>query len=362
MAPNHQSTRQLLEKIPNFPCLYRHRLNGTYYGAKKSAGKRKEHSLGTRDRKLAERRLNAWIADLEKVDGKARKTTLAVLLEKFAAAKQGKSAKTRATNAAITNVFKESWRHGLDLRVSEIRPSHLNEWLAQHEARLKNTTYNRYCGFLKQLFEIAVTDRLIAESPFAGVNTKWKKPQKPIRNVPTQEQFETIVANIRSQKLSADAKDTADFVEFLGLAGLGQAEAGALTWGDVDFEHRRLVIRRQKTQAVFHVPIYAHLLPLLERLRCEPETLPNPEAKVFKIKDAKKALQAACRRLNLKKFTQRNIRQALIRRLWKSGVEYKLISKWQGHQDGGKLVLDTYTEVFGDDDADYERQQLAIIK
>jgi hypothetical protein len=29
------------------------------------------------------------------------------------------------------------------------------------------------------------------------------------------------------------------------------------------------MIRRQKTQAVFHVPIYAHLLPLLERLRRE---------------------------------------------------------------------------------------------
>jgi hypothetical protein len=33
--------------------------------------------------------------------------------------------------------------------------------------------------------------------------------------------------------------------------------------------------------------------------------------------------------------------QALIR---------KLISMWQGHRDGGKLIIDTYTEVFGGDD------------
>jgi len=40
-------------------------------------------------------------------------------------------------------------------------------------------------------------------------------------------------------------------------------------------------------------------------------------------------------------------------------VDKKLIAKWQGHQDGGQLIMDTYTEVFGSDDAEYEQQQLA---
>lgn len=48
----------------------------------------------------------------------------------------------------------------------------------------------------------------------------------------------------------------------------------------------------------------------------------------------------------------------LIRRLWQSGVDVKLIAKWQGHQDGGKPIPDTYTEVFGAKDAEYERAQL----
>ncbi len=42
-----RSTRQLLGKIPHFPSLYRHVLNGTYYAIKITAGKRKEHSLNT---------------------------------------------------------------------------------------------------------------------------------------------------------------------------------------------------------------------------------------------------------------------------------------------------------------------------
>ncbi len=52
-----QSTRQLLEKIQNFPCLYRHTLNEAYYGIKKISSKRKEHSLQTTGRKIAERKL-----------------------------------------------------------------------------------------------------------------------------------------------------------------------------------------------------------------------------------------------------------------------------------------------------------------
>ena len=54
---------------------------------------------------------------------------------------------------------------GIDIEVRHIRPSHLDEWLALHESRLKNTSYNRYAGLVKQLFEIAVKDRIIAESP-----------------------------------------------------------------------------------------------------------------------------------------------------------------------------------------------------
>lgn len=53
------------------------------------------------------------------------------------------------------------------------------------------------------------------------------------------------------------------------------------------------------------------------------------------------------------------MRQFLIGRLWKAGVDRILIAKWQDHRDGGKLIIDTYTEVFGDDDSAYEKQQLA---
>jgi hypothetical protein len=74
---NHprRSTRQLLNKIPNHSGLYRHSISCTYYAIKKVAGKRKEHSLNTKDRKIAERRLKEWVASLDKIDSELEKTT-----------------------------------------------------------------------------------------------------------------------------------------------------------------------------------------------------------------------------------------------------------------------------------------------
>jgi site-specific recombinase XerD len=228
-----KSTRQLLDKIPTVQCLYRHKLNSSYYGIKKVSGKRKEHSLQTTDRKIAERKLAEWVKGLDRIDSTAEKTSLAQLLEKFIAVNRGKSAKTQATNASIIKRFKAEWKHGLDIRVSRIKPSFLGEWLANQEGRVENTTYNRYCSLLKQLFEIALSDKMILFSPLADVKTTWKKPQKPQRFVPTLDQFKAIVDDIRAQRFNADAEASADFVEFIGLAGLGQAEVSSLTWADI---------------------------------------------------------------------------------------------------------------------------------
>jgi integrase len=356
------STRQLLVKIPNVSCLYRHTVNSTYYGIKKAGGKRKEHSLDTTDRQIAERKLRAWITSLGKIDPEAEKTTLAELLEKFTTTRSGMSKSTQNTESGIINSLKKNWKHGLDIRVSRIRPSMLDEWLATVEPSLKNSSYNRYTLFVKQLFELALGDKMISESPYSQLRMNWKRPQKPVRRVPTDQQFQAIVKNIREERQNIQSEESANFVEFLGLAGLGQAEANSLTWGDVDWQNERLIIRRKKTQGLFYPPIYAHLKPLLQRLFDKFQTKPPPQTKLFTILDARKSLTNACKRLAYPHFTQRSIRAHLIRRLWQSGVDIKLISKWQGHTDGGRLILSTYTEVFGDDDSEYVKRELAKIK
>lgn len=358
MSP--KSTRQLLQKIPGYPCLYRHSVNDSYYGITKVGGNRKEHSLGTTDRKLAERNLKQWLNDLETTEPLKARKTLENLLEDYVKNLAGKKDKTRRTRMSIVNRFRETWQHGLRVRATTVTTHQLNEWLAQHEGRLKNSSYNEYARFLKDLFEIAVADRVMAKSPFAEVKTKWKKPQKPTRLTPSPEEFQSIVSDIRAQKFNPDALASADFVEFLGLAGLGQKEAGTLLWSQVDRATKRIGIRRHKTGVLFYVPLYPHLAPLIEKLH-EQRQSPKRDGLVFQIKDAKKALSAACARLGLPSYSQRAIRRVLIRLLWRAGVDKKLIAKWQGHSDGGKLIMDTYTEDFGSDDDAYEQMELKKI-
>ena len=149
-------------KVPNVPGLYRNAISGRYYGSKKIRGRRKERSLRTTDRKIAERRHREWISNLQRVDRECERMTLRELLGRFVAVNQGRAINTQKTNRSIIRKMIKAWPGGIDMEVRQIRPSHLDEWLAVHEPRLKNTSYNRYAGLLKQLFEIAVKDRIVA--------------------------------------------------------------------------------------------------------------------------------------------------------------------------------------------------------
>ncbi len=123
--------------------------------------------------------MKEWIANLDKVDAEAEKTTLSELLQKFTNGRAGMSESTKATEPGIVKKLKENWGYGLDIRVSKIRPSMLDEWLAKAEPNLKASSYNRYTLFLKQLFDLAVADKMIAESPFPRLRKAGRKSRNP---------------------------------------------------------------------------------------------------------------------------------------------------------------------------------------
>ena len=151
-----QSTRQLLNKIPNVPGLYRHSVDETYYGIKKVLGKRKERSLETTDLKIAERALRRWIENLDKVDSEIENTTLLQLLDKFTEVRRGRSESTRKTEKWLVGKMKKTWQDDINIKVARIRVSMFENWLAAIEPGLKNSSYDRGTLFIKQLFELAV--------------------------------------------------------------------------------------------------------------------------------------------------------------------------------------------------------------
>ena len=187
---------------------------------------------------------------------------------------------------------------------------------------------------------MAVRDGVIVRSP--ATHLRRSKLAKPIRATPSFEEFKAIVESIRSQKFNGhDAEESADFVEFLGLAGLGKAEAAALKQCDIDWERETITTFRHKTKSGFAIPIFPQLKPLLLRRRRDDA----PNERVFAIDRANSAIANACRRLNLQKYSHISFRRMFITRAIERGVDVKVIAEWQGHKDGGKLILDTYSHV-----------------
>src|SRR6266496_6658019 len=101
-----------------------------------------------------------------------------------------------------------------------------------------------------------------------------------------------------------------------------------------------LMIRRPPRSTLFPYTTLFRSPLLLRRRR---DDVPNE--RVFAIDNAKKAIANACRRLNLPQYSHLSFRRMFITRAIERGVDVKVIAEWQGHKDGGKLILDTYSHV-----------------
>jgi integrase len=319
-------------------CLYRYSSNGVYYARFESSGKEIRRSLRTTERASAQRAL-AWLKqEREQIDPAQGKLTLAELCDRYSATIQHQAPKTVQRKLLIIYRIKSHWPTGGLTQVAKVRPSHLDLWLSRYH--FGSASRNLFISCIKEIFALALRDRVIAASPAAHLH--YAKRQKRIRATPSFEEFKAIVENIRSQKYNGhDAQESADFVEFLGLAGLGKAEAAALRQSDIDWEGETITTFRHKTKSGFAVPIYPQLKPLLLRRRRDDA----PNEHVFKIDNAKKAIANACRRLNLPQYSHISFRRMFITRAIERGVDVKVIAEWQGHKDGGKLILDTYSHV-----------------
>lgn len=252
-------------------------------------------------------------------------------------------------------------------RVTSLRGSELKAFVNSlaKERNYSGNTHNRVCLFLRQLFELAKIDGMTAESLYVTSGLRYQTVHRKMPTIPTAEQFAQILAEVRAEKKNRKGAASGDFLEFQGRAGLGQAEGAELRWSHIDFESDEMKITRVKTGKHFTVPIYPKLRPLLVRLRSEAEAQAKKDnrefqndERVFIIDNARKALTNACERLGLPPFTQRNLRQMFIVEAYRAGVDVKTIAKWQGHQDGGKLIMDTYTEVIGTDQREFEKKQI----
>lgn len=301
-------------------------------------GKLYRKKLDTDDVASAKRKLRTFKDDLERTDATKGNTSFAKLLDDYAETLQGAES-TLVNKLAVIAKLKKTW-FGIDsLPLRTVKPSQVKAWLTEHYGDWSAAYYNLALSVMSSALDMAVNDKIIVESPAKCL--KYRKRKQPIRPTPTFEQFKQIVADIRGQRFNADAEQSGDFVEFLGLAGLGQAEAAAIKRSDVDLDAGRIIVYRHKTDKGFAVPIYPQVRPLVDKL-CERKAHNAP---LFSITQARKSLANSCKRLGFPSFTHRSLRRMFITRAIEKRVDVKVIAEWQGHRDGGKLILATYSHV-----------------
>jgi integrase len=247
------SQKNTWEKISRSIGLYRYAPNGRYFARVRYCGKLYRKSLETDDSALAKRRLAEFRRTLERTDAASGKKSFAAVLDEYSRTLIGASS-TVEDKRVIIGKLKSTLFGAVTLPLRELKPTQIKAWLATHYGHKSASYYNSALMLVRGALEAAVRDRVISENP--AKDLKYRKRKTPIRLTPTFEQFKQIVAEVRSQKFNQVAEQSANFIELIGRAGLGAAEAASLTPADVDFQAGHIIAYRHKTSAGFVVPIF----------------------------------------------------------------------------------------------------------
>jgi integrase len=326
--------------------LYQQKSSGAYYARFRYKGERIMQRLGEKHHPCtslpeAKRLLRDLKDRTERTDVAASKKTLHAIIKEYKAV-MSFGADTKKYKIQYLDELKEAFPSSK--KVSDIKKSDILRFLANYDERLAPATINKVITLTRDVFQYAVDDKAIAVSPVDGVKYRKQRTTEK-RLIPSWEEFTSIVASIRAQKYADTAGESGDLIEFMGIAGLGQGECSGLTWGDVNFQTGIITIIRKKTGFEFSIPIYPQVRTLLERMNADRGENRDPKEEVFKVKNPKKALEAACKRLELPIYTARSFRKMFITRCLELGIDPQTIAKWQGHRDGGTMVLKVYGSV-----------------
>jgi integrase len=330
--------------------LYRLESSGGYYALLKRGGKQFRRSLKTKDRKLADRRLNALRAKVGclKISDDAKLNFEKVAKLWLETEKHALSSNTVKRRDMYIKGLAPNFENA---PIRNITVQDCDRWVQERGAALASETFVHELDVMKAVFEFALDRGLILSNPAKHIKRR-KVISKQIV-VPSLEQFKQLVSAIRQadghKGNQERTKAGADLVEFLAFSGarIGEVIGGdanekrPLSWADVNFERNTIYLPGTKTEAAPRtIPMTKNLREHL--LRLNTENKPKPTDKVVSITSARKCLQSACKKLKLPQFTHHDFRHFFATTCIESGVDIPTVSRWLGHKDGGALAMKRY--------------------
>jgi len=242
----------------------------------------------------------------------------------------------------LSNFIVKTWPELKQADIRKINERDCQRWLYQFQQRYAPTVVNNSIGTLRAIFHVAVDAGARFENP--AVHLKRVKIRQKHLQLPSREEFERFVKTIETAGAPQSA-DCAALVKFLAYTGLRISESWFVTWRDVDFQRKQLLVRGgdtgTKNDELRVVPFIPQLEEMLVEMRKQRANEPST-AHVMRVKECQKSMDRAARVVGIHRITHHDLRHLFATVCIENGVDIPTVSRWLGHKDGGALCMKTY--------------------
>ncbi len=225
----------------------------------------------------------------------------------------------------------KSWPGLGQTEVRKISKHDCLAWAATFGANASPSNFNNTVGSLRMVIDLAVEAGARYDNPARFIK-KLRVRQKELQ-LPNRDQFLKMVESIEGVNRRF-SQDCANLVRFLAYGGFRKSEAANITWADCDFEKKEIIVRGDpetgtKNWTIRRVPMIPDMIKLLNGCGQNGQTsrLSQP---VMRVRECQKAIDSACKKLGMARFTHHDLRHLFATLCIESGVDIPTVSPLAG--------------------------------
>jgi integrase len=234
-------------------------------------------------------------------------------------------------------------------RLNGIEAEHLRGYIsAKKRAGLTTKTITNQLIFLHGLFGFAVKRGWLASNPVAGVDRPRAPEADPDIHYLELEEVESLLRAVATDYLGSTERA---LYLTAAMAGLRQGELLALRWRDIDWQARRIRVRRNYTRQIFGTPKSrrgSRSVPMIDRVASELERHFGASAyqgdddlvfchphtgQPYDASKLRKRFKQALFRARLRSIRFHDLRHTFGTHCASAGAPMLALQEWMGHRD-----------------------------
>lgn len=214
-----------------------------------------------------------------------------------------------------------------DRAADSLSPLEIERWLSSKAEELKPATLNRYRALLSLVYRLGMQNGKVQANPARLVRQRREENGR-IRFL-SEDEEQALREVIQKDCLCHEVE-----LDVALNSGLRRGEQYSLTWDDVDFDRRQLIVPRSKNGETRHVPLNDAALAAL-RLA---ESYKNGSPYIFlssggaRLYSPRFWFDAAVKKAKVKNFTWHCLRHTFASRLVMAGVDLRTVQELMGHK------------------------------